>query len=146
MPWATAVGLSGRSSAQTLTLPMTLRRPAASTVAFAHSASPMAGRRKRIDSSDVRAIGSTRPIAVKTAYHNAASARLNCVGPEMNPPGRTSPTRGDVTGDGETGAQLDALVATARERRADHGVDVGGGRAGRGSSRTPRNRMASLPR
>ena len=79
-----------RSSTQTLTLPTTLRRPAASTVPRAHRTSPIAGRRKRIDSSDVSAIGSIRPIAANTTYHSAASARPNCVGPEMYPPGRMS--------------------------------------------------------
>ena len=88
MPWATAVGLSSRSSIQIWKVPTTLRRPAPSSVAPAHSISPSAGRRKRIDSSDVSAIGSMRPMAANTRYHRAASARPNCVGPEMNPPGR----------------------------------------------------------
>ena len=90
MPWATAVGLwdavvdPHADGADDVAPAGRLDR------APAHSTSPMAGRRKRIDSSDVSAIGSIRPIAANTTYQSAASARPNCVGPEMYPPGRMS--------------------------------------------------------
>jgi len=58
-----ALGRCSLPSTHTDTEPTTLRRPALCRIARAHNASPIAGRRKRIDSSDVSAIGSMRPIA-----------------------------------------------------------------------------------
>jgi hypothetical protein len=50
---------------------------------------PWAGRRNRIDSSDVIAIGSIRPSAANVTYQSAASTIANWVGPDTKPPGRT---------------------------------------------------------
>ncbi len=90
VPCAVAVILSVRSSHHTWAVATTLRRLTASSLARQNKRLPCAGRRNRIDSSDVIAIGSIRPSAAKVTYQSAASTIANCVGPETNPPGRTS--------------------------------------------------------
>ena len=50
-----------------------------------------------MDSSEVKAIDS-KPRAPQHAHHIPRSARANCVGPDMNPPGRiTSEETFDIT-------------------------------------------------
>ena len=89
MPCATADGAS-RSSVHTETVPTSVRRLQRSTVARAKSLSPKGGRKKRIDSSVVNAMGTIRSTAPKHRNHKAPSAASNWVGPDSDPPGRRS--------------------------------------------------------
>ncbi len=134
MPWAVAVGRSARSSHHTRTVPTTLRRPATSSVAFAHSTLPC-GRSEEPDRQlrrERHRLDATRGAEDEIPQRRVGQAELGGTRDERS---GSEFLVGDVAAsDGEIGADRVAGVVRTGEELLDHLVDSGGGRQwGRGA-------------
>ena len=91
VPCATAQGRSTPDSLVHMVAVDTMERLlTADTSTRVWSTRPRAGRKKRMDISEVRAIGSTLSSTPHTAHHIPRSAMVKMVGPEMMFPGRSA--------------------------------------------------------